>query len=959
MNIQRLDKYGNSSTDLGPIFVHDKYGKLKKIGGSGTGTGEDGPQGPQGVQGPSNGPQGYQGPQGVQGVEGTGDQGVQGPQGVQGAQGTGTQGNQGIQGDQGPQGVQGTQGDLGPQGNQGVQGDQGPQGVQGTQGVQGNQGVQGAQGNQGKSGISAGATYYFNQSQSSDVSPYKVLTTIPNGVQQTLPSNLTGSQLDVLVQQFLTPQLGFAVIPGGTQRFHLHYLKPASNDHIEAYVTIQLANSSGVAIGPVIATGNSLIGWVDASTPAEVLLDLTIPTTGIDPTNRMIAKLYLSNYDSTAHTVTWYTEGTSYYSFVITTVGVIGNEGAQGPQGVQGVQGTQGVQGNQGIQGIQGPQGDQGVQGPQGVQGVQGPQGVQGVQGVQGNQGVQGPQGPQGVQGPQGAQGVQGAQGILGNFGGDSVLLVSNFNYAAGGITPGFIGFNGSTPANTSQLQISDTDYQGADITNWNTELTSSSSEIKGYLRISIDGSSNNYAIYRINSGFGVGSPSFYQLQVTYISGNGTINSYSNVVVSFTRNGNTYISADSFSMFSQGFYYNQSYISSGFIGFDGSEPSNTSIIQISNLTPENVDIEDWNNALVSSTNPIKGTLRISESLTPSNYMDFHITGGINSTGREVLNVVYIGSGGYYIPSYAKVIVSFARAGDIGPQGVQGAQGNQGTGTQGNQGVQGIQGPQGVQGVQGIQGPQGVQGPQGIQGVQGPQGIQGPQGNQGVQGPTASLSISDYVMKAVKGGSAQTITNGSDQVITFVDEFDPQNWFTSNKFQPTIAGYYNLQLAVWWDAGTVTNNQNNIQFRKNGTTQVAIQQTQIVTGAGYGQEIDIITYFNGTTDYVEATAFTGNTTSQNINGASSGTWFTAALITNGVGAQGPQGVAGSGGGGGTSNIRRHDFISPNDYNGYAPTGSAESSTVWTITRIIVSAEGTTTVGTATNVAWTNRTSETYL
>jgi hypothetical protein len=147
------------------------------------------------------------------------------------------------------------------------------------------------------------------------------------------------------------------------------------------------------------------------------------------------------------------------------------------------------------------------------------------------------------------------------------------------------------------------------------------------------------------------------------------------------------------------------------------------------------------------------------------------------------------------------------------------------------------------------------------------------------------------MKAVKGGSAQTITNGSDQVITFIDDFDPQNWWTTNKFQPTIAGYYNLQLAVWWDAGSVTNNQSNIQFRKNGTTQVAIQQTQIVTGAGYGQEIDIIAYLNGTTDYIEATAFTGNPTSQNINGASSGTWFSAALITTG-GYTGPTGPAGA-------------------------------------------------------------------
>jgi hypothetical protein len=185
---------------------------------------------------------------------------------------------------------------------------------------------------------------------------------------------------------------------------------------------------------------------------------------------------------------------------------------------------------------------------------------------------------------------------------------------------------------------------------------------------------------------------------------------------------------------------------------------------------------------------------------------------------------------------------------------------------------------------------GPQGFQGWQGVQGPQGFQGPQG---WQGPEASLSPGSYVMKAYKNGSPQTITNGTDTVVTFVDAFDPQNWFSSNQFQPNIAGYYSVQAAVWWDAGATTTDQNNIQLRQNGTTQVAIQQTQILNGAGYGQEIDIIVYLNGSTDYLEVTAFTGNPTSQNINGAGSGTWFTASLQTVGVGPAGPTGGTGSG------------------------------------------------------------------
>jgi hypothetical protein len=143
-----------------------------------------------------------------------------------------------------------------------------------------------------------------------------------------------------------------------------------------------------------------------------------------------------------------------------------------------------------------------------------------------------------------------------------------------------------------------------------------------------------------------------------------------------------------------------------------------------------------------------------------------------------------------------------------------------------------------------------------------------------------IEAGDYVVRAVKNGTSQTITGGTDVVVTFVDEFDPQNWFASNKFQPTIAGYYSITTHVWWVAGSVTNNQSNIQFRKNGNTQLAIAQDQIVTGSGYTQVLSTIAYFNGSTDYVEVTAYTGNPTSQDINSSGNGTYFTAALYAYG-------------------------------------------------------------------------------
>ena len=55
--------------------------------------------------------------------------------------------------------------------------------------------------------------------------------------------------------------------------------------------------------------------------------------------------------------------------------------------------------------------------------------------------------------------------------------------------------------------------------------------------------------------------------------------------------------------------------------------------------------------------------------------------------------------------------------------------------------------------------------------------------------------------------------------------------------------------------------------------------------------------------------------------------------------------------------RHDF-NVYDYLGKAASGSSESASVWTITRLTIASDGTATVGTATNVTWTGRYSHIY-
>jgi hypothetical protein len=308
-------------------------------------------------------------------MNGIGEQGEQGIDGAQGAQGP-----IGFQGFTGAQGNAGTNGLDGAQGAQGATGDTGAQGATGLQGFTGPQGNQGPQGTAGTDGISAGSTFYFNQSEASDVLGYRTLSTQPTSATvQTVTKNLTNNQQNVLVQEFITDELGFAVIPAGVQRFSLYYTIPTQGTNVDTYLTLQLADSAGVPYGPIITSGLAEIGY-NAGNPDETNIEVVLPTTAISTTDRMICKLYLNNEDNSNRSVVWSTEN-GYYSFVITSVGVVGNQGPQGAQGPTGLQGFTGPQGNQG------PIGNTGTQGPQGIDGAQGAQGS----GTQGPQGAQGP----------------------------------------------------------------------------------------------------------------------------------------------------------------------------------------------------------------------------------------------------------------------------------------------------------------------------------------------------------------------------------------------------------------------------------------------------------------------------------------------------------------------------------------------------------------------------------------
>lgn len=129
---------------------------------------------------------------------------------------------------------------------------------------------------------------------------------------------------------------------------------------------------------------------------------------------------------------------------------------------------------------------------------------------------------------------------------------------------------------------------------------------------------------------------------------------------------------------------------------------------------------------------------------------------------------------------------------------------------------------------------------------------------------------NYYVKLART-SNQTINNGSDTLIGFSAISDGNSWFNSgnNRITPTVAGNYCINAMVKWEAGAATNTvQSNIQIRRNGTT-VALSVCGVQTHT-YTMNVSAIVTMNGSTDYIEFTAYTGNPTSQVVGGDADGT-----------------------------------------------------------------------------------------
>jgi hypothetical protein len=131
---------------------------------------------------------------------------------------------------------------------------------------------------------------------------------------------------------------------------------------------------------------------------------------------------------------------------------------------------------------------------------------------------------------------------------------------------------------------------------------------------------------------------------------------------------------------------------------------------------------------------------------------------------------------------------------------------------------------------------------------------------------------------------EIIPANTDTVIPFLVDIDPNGWIqnagtNTARFQPTLDGYYNITFQVWWEQA-IGSGQDNIQIKRNGNA-LTIAQSEIPANTGNTQITSRVISLNGTSDYIEFSAYTDASGGQRVKygdtSDSPGTFFSAFYI----------------------------------------------------------------------------------
>ena len=126
-------------------------------------------------------------------------------------------------------------------------------------------------------------------------------------------------------------------------------------------------------------------------------------------------------------------------------------------------------------------------------------------------------------------------------------------------------------------------------------------------------------------------------------------------------------------------------------------------------------------------------------------------------------------------------------------------------------------------------------------------------------------------------ATQSITNNTATKIVYdVEVFDTNSNFASNRFTPTVAGYYQINAGLFC-AGAGSGG-NVFSLYKSGSEYVQLTRTLLSGAFNVFSNGSCLVYCNGSTDYLEiyTTQNSGGTLVMG-NGSSNGCWFNGCLV----------------------------------------------------------------------------------
>lgn len=128
-----------------------------------------------------------------------------------------------------------------------------------------------------------------------------------------------------------------------------------------------------------------------------------------------------------------------------------------------------------------------------------------------------------------------------------------------------------------------------------------------------------------------------------------------------------------------------------------------------------------------------------------------------------------------------------------------------------------------------------------------------------------------VMRA-GGGTAFSVAHDTQTKATFgAASFDTASSFSSNRYTPNVAGYYQINAGVQYEGSSLSTNYAVISIYKNGTVYT---EGDVAVLIQFGSlSVSDVVYLNGTTDYIEIFMAHKEGNAQNMRGK----YFSAAWL----------------------------------------------------------------------------------